>query len=97
MEQRTEGTLALWSDPFVVLRTPKLYNLRTDPFEFADTTSNTYWDWFLSKAYLLLAAQAMVADFLGTFKDFPPRQKAASFTIDQALEKMADATSGARG
>jgi arylsulfatase len=51
----------------------------------------------LSKAYLLLAAQAMVADFLGTFKDFPPRQKAASFTIDQALEKMADATSGARG
>jgi arylsulfatase len=97
MEQRTEGTLALWSDPFVVLRTPKLYNLRTDPFEFADTTSNTYWDWFLSKAYLLLAAQAMVADFLGTFEDFPPRQKAASFTIDQALEKMADATSGARG
>jgi arylsulfatase len=97
MEQRTEGTLALWSDPFVVLRTPKLYNLRTDPFEFADVTSNTYWDWYLSKAYLLLAAQAMVADFLGTFKDFPPRQKAASFTIDQALEKMADATSGARG
>jgi arylsulfatase len=97
MEQRTEGTLALWSDPFVVLRTPKLYNLRTDPFEFADTTSNTYWDWYLSKAYLLLAAQAMVADFLSTFEDFPPRQKAASFTIDQALEKMADAASGARG
>jgi arylsulfatase A-like enzyme len=97
MEQRTKGTLALWSDPFVVLRTPKLYNLRTDPFEFADVTSNTYWDWYVSKAYLLLAAQAMVAEFLGTFKDFPPRQKAASFTIDQALEKMADATSGARG
>jgi arylsulfatase len=97
MEQRTRGTLAVWSDPFTVLRTPKLYNLRTDPFEFADVTSNTYWDWYLSKAYLILAAQAIVADFLATFQDFPPRQKAASFTIDQALEKMEDAVSQARG
>ena len=67
---------------------PKLFNLRTDPFERADMTSNTYWDWFLSKAYLIVAAGAIVEQFLATFKDFPPRQKAASFTIDQALEKM---------
>jgi arylsulfatase len=51
----------------------------------------------MSKAYMILGAQAIVARFLATFEDFPPRQKAASFTIDQALEKMADAASGARG
>ena len=59
MEQRSPGTLALWAEPFTVLRVPKLYNLRTDPFERADTTSNTYWDWFMSKAYMILAAQAL--------------------------------------
>ena len=97
MEQRRQGTLELWAEPFTPLRVPKLFNLRTDPFERADTTSNTYWDWLLSKAYLVLAAQFIVADFLATFEEFPPRQKAASFTIDQALEKMADAASGAHG
>src|SRR5262245_7190393 len=97
MEQRSRGTLELWAEPFTTLRVPKLYNLRTDPFERADVTSNTYWDWYMSKAYMILAAQAIVAQFLATFEDFPPRQKAASFTIDQALEKMADAASGARG
>ena len=97
MEQRARGTLEVWAEPFTTLRVPKLFNLRTDPFERADTTSNTYWDWYISKAYMILAAQAIVADFLATFEDFPPRQKAASFTIDQALEKMEDAVSGARG
>ena len=97
MEQRARGTLELWAEPFTTLRVPKLFNLRMDPFERADTTSNTYWDWYLSKAYMILAAQAIVAEFLATFKDFPPRQKAASFTIDQALEKMSEAASGARG
>jgi arylsulfatase len=96
MEQRTQGTMRIWAEPFVPLRVPKLFNLRTDPFERADTTSNTYWDWYVSKAYLILAAQAIVEDFLGTFRAFPPRQKAASFTIDQALERMQDAASGAR-
>ena len=91
MEQRMQGTLAIWAEPFVPLRVPKLFNLRTDPFERADTTSNTYWDWYCRKAYLILAAQAIVAEFLATFKEFPPRQKAPSFTIDQALEKMSEA------
>ncbi len=95
MEQRAQGTLRVWAEPFVPLRVPKLFNLRTDPFERADITSNTYYDWFIDHDYIIFAAQAIVAQFLETFKDFPPRQKAASFTIDQAMEKMSDAASGA--
>jgi arylsulfatase len=88
LEQRCVGTLEVWAEPFTALRIPKLFNLRTDPFERADTTSNTYWDWYLRKAYLIMAAQALVAKFLATFEQFPPRQKAASFTIDQIMQKM---------
>jgi arylsulfatase len=95
MEQRAAGTLRVWAEPFVPLRVPKLYNLRTDPFERADITSNSYYDWLLYNGYIALAAQAIVAEFLETFKDYPPRQKAASFTIDQAMEKMNEAASGA--
>lgn len=94
MEQRCEGTLRIWAEPFVALRVPKLYNLRTDPFERADITSNTYYDWFLNHDYIALAATGAVTEFLKTFKDFPPRQKAASFTIDQAMEKMTAAGTG---
>lgn len=90
MEQRTEGTLRIWMDPFTVLRAPKIFNLRTDPYERADITSNTYFDWYFSKGYIIMAAQAVVQPFLDSFKDFPPRQKAASFTLDQALEKMSE-------
>ena len=95
MEQRATGTLQVWSEPFVALRLPKLFNLRTDPFERADITSNTYYDWLLHNGYLALAGSTIVSEFLKTFKDFPPRQKAAGFTIDQALEKMESAASGA--
>jgi arylsulfatase A-like enzyme len=95
MEQRVPGTMRVWAEPFTPLRVPKLFNLRTDPFERADITSNTYYDWFLHHGYLVLAAQAIVTPFLATFKDFPPRQKAASFTIDQAMEKMEAVASGA--
>jgi arylsulfatase len=94
-EQRVRGTLQLWAEPFVSLRIPKIFNLRTDPFERADGTSNSYWDWCLKKAYLIMAAQPIVAKFLSTFEQYPPRQKAASFTIDQVLEKMEGAVSGA--
>jgi arylsulfatase len=87
-EQRCTGTLEIWANPFTSLRVPKFFNLRTDPYERADQTSNTYWDWYLSKAYLIMAAQALVSRFLETFKEFPPRQKAASFTIDQIMAKM---------
>jgi arylsulfatase len=95
-EQRCKGTMEVWVEPFTALRIPKLYNLRTDPFERADITSNTYWDWVISKGYIPLAAQAIIAPFLATFKEFPPRQKAASFTIDQVMEKMEAALSGAQ-
>ena len=92
-QQRSPGTLAVWSEPFVHTRIPWLYNLRTDPYERADTDSNTYWDWYLDHAYLIMAAQTLVQEFLATFKDFPPRQKAASFTIDQILQRMSETVS----
>jgi arylsulfatase len=94
MEQRTPGTMQVWAEPFVPLRLPKLYNLRTDPFERADITSNTYFDWLIDSAYLVLAASTVVGEFLETFKDFPPRQRAASFTIDQAVEKLEASLTG---
>jgi arylsulfatase len=65
-----------------------LFDLRADPYERADVTSNTYYDWFISQPYLVLAANVVAAQFLDTFKEFPPRQRAASFSIDQAVEKM---------
>ncbi|MCK9496220.1 MAG: arylsulfatase [Dehalococcoidia bacterium] len=88
MEQRIPGTLQVWAEPFVQLRIPRLYNLRTDPFEHADITSNTYWDWFLDRAFIMMPAQTIVGEFLKTFIDYPPRQEAASFTIDQVQEKL---------
>lgn len=87
-QQRTPGTLALWGEPFVKTRIPWLYNLRTDPYERASITSNTYWDWYIDHVFLLLPAQSFVGDFLATFEEFPPRQEAASFTIDDALEML---------
>jgi arylsulfatase len=95
MEQRTPGTLAVWADPFVALRVPKLYNLRTDPFERADITSNTYYDWLFENDFLLFAAQTVIGDFLATFLEFPPRQKAATFGIDQVLAKLESSLAGA--
>jgi arylsulfatase len=88
MEQRMTGSLAIWAEPFVALRLPKIFNLRTDPLERADVTSNTYYDWILDHAFLLVPAQKYVGDFLATFKEFPPRQKAASFSLDQVVAKL---------
>jgi arylsulfatase len=88
LEQRCRGTLQLWAEPFTPLRVPKLFNLRTDPYELADVTSNTYYDWFIDHAFLVVPTQQIVAKFLSTFREFPPRQKAASFTVDQVMEKL---------
>lgn len=93
MEQRVPGTLQVWFEPFVTLRAPKLFNLRTDPYERADTTSNTYWDWYMDRIFLALPAQQLVGEFLQTFLDYPPRMKAASFTIDQVQERLEAAIS----
>jgi arylsulfatase A-like enzyme len=88
MEQKAEGTFRVWMEPFVPLRVPLIENLRRDPYERATITSNTYHDWHIDRAFLLVPAQTYVGQFLATFKEFPPRQKAASFSLDQVMEKM---------
>ena len=88
LEQRAEATLQAWVEPFVPLRIPMILNLRRDPYERGPVTSNTYYDWLLDRAYLLVPAQAYVGQFLATFQEFPPRQKAASFSLDQVMEKL---------
>jgi arylsulfatase A-like enzyme len=87
-EQEAKGTMRIWAQEFTKLRVPKLFNLRTDPYERADITSNTYYDWLLDHAYVFVPAQEKVMNFYMTFKDFPPSQKAASFSIDQIMDKM---------
>ena len=91
MEQRAKGTMQVWAEPFTRLRLPKIFNLRTDPYEFADITSNTYYDWFIHHAYFIIVAQAAAAKFAATFRDFPAVQKPNSFTIDDAMRKMSEA------
>jgi arylsulfatase A-like enzyme len=88
MEQKAQGTFRVWMEPFVPLRVPLIFNLRRDPYERATITSNSYFEWMLDRAFLLVPAQAYVGKFLATFKEFPPRQKAASFSLDQVMEKM---------
>jgi arylsulfatase A-like enzyme len=88
--QPAEGTMRVWQQEFEHPRVPYIFNLRTDPFERAPITSNTYYDWLLDHAYLLVPAQAYVGQFLATFQEYPPRQKAASFSIKQVLDKMSE-------
>ncbi len=94
LEQRAVGTLQVWAEPFVELRVPKIFNLRTDPYERADTTSNTYYDWLLDHAWVLVPAQAYASRMLQTLREFPPRQKPATFNLGDLLERLeAGATS----
>jgi len=93
MEQRVEKTLKIWANPFTPLRIPLMFNLRRDPYERSQLTSNTYYDWMIDRAFLLVPAQAYVGKFLMTFKEFPPRQKPASFSLDKVLEELAKPTS----
>jgi arylsulfatase len=88
MEQKAEATLRAWIEPWTPLRVPLIFNLRRDPYERAYSTSNTYYDWLIDRAYLLVPAQVYVASFLKTFKEFPPRQKAASFSLSKVMEAM---------
>ncbi|CTQ53755.1 Arylsulfatase [Roseibium album] len=88
MEQKEYKTFRAWIEPFTPLRLPLIFNLRRDPYERSYQTSNTYYDWLLDRAYLLVPAQQYVGNFLATFKEFPPRQKAASFSLDQVMEKL---------
>jgi arylsulfatase len=93
MEQRAK-TLQCWLEPFVPLRAPKLFHLRRDPFERADENSNTYYDWYISHAFILGAAQGIVAHHLQSLIAYPPRQKPASFNLDRVMEQLTDAQGG---
>jgi arylsulfatase len=88
MEQRVEETFQCWAEPFGPLRIPLIFNLRRDPYERSQKTSNTYYDWLLDRVYLLVPAQTFVGEFLASFKDYPPRQKAASFSLDKVMKKL---------
>ena len=92
MEDRLPGAAAhgfdVWQDPFVPLRLPKLFNLRADPFEIGDQEAMDYGHWRVDRVFLLVPAQAYVAQFLATFKEFPPRQKVGTFSLDRVLEEL---------
>ncbi|MEN8790011.1 MAG: arylsulfatase, partial [Flavobacteriaceae bacterium] len=88
MEQKEYNTLRAWIEPWTPLRVPLITNLRRDPYERAHVTSNTYYDWMIDRIFLLVPAQVYVGNFLESFKEFPPRQKPASFSIDQVMEQM---------
>ncbi len=87
-EQRKPGGFEVWSNPFTCLRAPKVFNLRMDPYERADIVSDQYYDWLAKNAYLLQYGVWRVAPFLQTFKDYPPSQRPASFSIDQMMEAL---------
>jgi arylsulfatase len=93
-EQRAHG-LSVWQEPFVTLRLPKLFNLRSDPFETADQHTMEYDRWVVDHAFVLVPAQGYVGKFLSTFKAYPPRQKAGSFSLDNVLQTLQTQTSGA--
>jgi arylsulfatase len=86
-EQRALG-LDVWQDPFVPLRFPKLFNLRSDPFETADHESIDYGHWRVEHAFVLVPAQQYVGKFLATFKEFPPSQKPGSFSLDDVVKAL---------
>jgi len=87
MVQRAHG-FHVWAEPLVSLRVPWILNLRSNPFEIDDEDADIYGNkWFCDRIFILYGAQALVGMFLKTFEEFPPRQKPASFSIDQALDK----------
>ena len=84
------NTMRLWAEPFVKLRVPHIMNLRRDPFERAEFNSNTYWDWLVDHVPQMYLMQAVVASELEGFKKFPPRQKPASFNLDDVLAQVTE-------
>jgi len=92
-EQRAHG-YEVWQDPFIPLRLPKLFNLRSDPFERADHEAIDYPRWRLERAFLLVPAQQYVGKFLATFKEFPPSQAVGSFSLDAVMKKLSESPAG---
>jgi len=89
-EQRKEGTMGLWAEPFTTLRLQKIFNLMQDPFERADITSNTFWDWQLNHVGAVYGAMDEVFQFVATFKEFPPRSFPPSFNPANIMESTLD-------
>jgi arylsulfatase A-like enzyme len=88
-EQRAPGNLNIWMNPFTCLRVPKIYNLRMDPYERADITSDQYNDWLVHNVYLNVQGVILSEEFIETFKEYPASQAPASFTVDpEAILKM---------
>ena len=90
-EQRKEGTMGVWAEPFTTLRLQKIFNLMQDPFERADITSNTFWDWQINHVGSAYGMMDQVFQFVATFKDFPPRSFPPSFNPANVLESTMDA------
>ncbi len=88
MEQDTWGTYKVWQSEFTNLRLPTVSNLRTDPYERASKTSNSWWSYQMHKTFYLYPAIAIAKNFLATFKEFPPRHPAASYTMSNAIEAI---------
>ena len=86
-EQRLVGTMGIWAEPFTELRLTKLYNLMQDPYERADLTSNTYWDWIMNHVPQVYQGMEVVPKFLATFKEFPPRSVPPSFNPANMMEE----------
>lgn len=87
-EQRVPGTMSIWFEPYTKLRIPKLFNLRLDPYERADITSNTYYDYVISHSFLLVPLGEYVGNFMKTFITFPPRQRATSYSFEKIFEAI---------
>jgi len=92
-EQRGHG-MEVWQEPYVTLRFPKLFNLRRDPYERADWESGAYETWRFERIFAIAPAASYVAQFIGTFQKYPPRQKPGSFNLDHVLESLQTNTSG---
>ena len=92
-ENRAE-TFQIWREPFTELRIPLLFNLRRDPFEKAQHNSNTYHDWFLDRAYVLVPMQQIAGKFLQTLAEYPPSQTPGSFNLEKIQEQIENAASG---
>jgi arylsulfatase A-like enzyme len=89
-EQKKPGGFPVWYEPLVAYRIPKVFNLRMDPYERADVVSDQYDDWRVKNAYLMGWLNLKAAAFLETFRDYPPSQIPASFTIDQVQKNIED-------
>ena len=93
LEQRAHG-FGVWEEPFISLRVPKLFDLHADPFERAEYEGIDYSHWRIDRVYLLVPAQAYVGRWISSFKEFPPRQRPASFNLNQVMIQLTNAANG---